>query len=63
MNIIDKIEKIYGQKIAVLRLAAEGLEIDGEHHKQWYLEEILRTLGFDVDNPDLEDSWKRGIAP
>lgn len=30
-------------------LAIEGLQTDGGHHKQWYLEEIAKTLGVDLE--------------
>jgi hypothetical protein len=40
-------------------LAREGLGTDGEDHKQWYLEEILKALGGTLDY----DNHERGIAP
>jgi hypothetical protein len=41
---------------------AEGLQIDGEHHKQWYLEQVLLRLG--LSEKDLEDlGHERGVAP
>ena len=30
-------------------LAIDGLFTDGAHHKQWYLEQILETLGINLD--------------
>ena len=42
-----------------LELALEGLTIDGAHHKQWYLEEIVKALGCDVP----EELVGEGIAP
>jgi hypothetical protein len=46
-------------------LAFHGLTTDGDHHKQWYLEQIVRELGF---NPEefvvaTELHWEPGIAP
>jgi len=37
----------------------EGLQTDGEDHKQWYLEQILVRLGASLEN--LE--YKPGVAP
>jgi len=42
-------------------LAAEGLVEDGAHHKQWYLEEILKTL--DANEEDWPSDWTPGISP
>ena len=52
----------------VRKLAAEGLCFDGGHHKQWYLEEILKALGVDLDamrDEELEKGydWEPGIPP
>jgi len=43
-----------------LELARDGLHIDGAHHKQWYLEEILKSLGEDLPS---EEEYEPGIAP
>ena len=37
------------KKRTVLNLIVHGLETDGAHHKQWYLEQIAIRLGFDLD--------------
>ena len=37
-----------------------GLCTDGEHHKQWYLEQIAKALGIDLTEP-LD--YEKGIAP
>jgi len=51
-------------------LATNGLLTDGGHHKQWYLEEILKAL--DVDLGELRKElnseepaydWEPGIPP
>ncbi len=36
----------FNEEIKVLCL--DGLGTDGAHHKQWYLEEILKKLGYSV---------------
>jgi len=53
-----------------LHLAHIGLFIDGGHHKQWFLEEILKALDVDLDelraayeqNSEY-GAWESGIAP
>lgn len=42
----------------------EALTTDGAHHKQWFLEEILRTVAKEQFN-DIKDkyNWEEGIAP
>jgi hypothetical protein len=41
-----------------------GLETDGAHHKQWYLEEILKTIA-PSDYGKLKEwhRWEDGVAP
>ena len=46
----------------------EGLATDGGHHKQWYLEQILIKLGFDLEALRKEFQgkgydWEGGIPP
>lgn len=48
-------------QLKVLHLALEGLEVDGEHHKQWYLERIVETLG--CKKLLISLGSKKGIAP
>lgn len=43
----------------VVELAGAGLTTDGAHHKQWFLEQILETLGYPTHGIPHED----GIAP
>jgi hypothetical protein len=46
----------------ILSLAEKALCTDGEHHKQWYLEQIAKELGladFEIDDLGAD----RGIAP
>ena len=39
--------------------------IDGAHHKDWVLQEILETAqGEPLSDEDLEElEWERGVAP
>lgn len=52
----------------IKELCISGLLTDGAHHKQWFFEEILGTLGLDLNKlrAELEAddySWEEGIAP
>ena len=40
------------------RLVNEALQIDGGHHKQWYLEQIAREFDLNIDG-----DHEPGIAP
>lgn len=50
-------------------LCVGALYTDGAHHKQWYLEQILKVLGFDLDVIRAEQvaadygEWEEGIVP
>ena len=51
-----------------ISLAMDGLCTDGEHHKQWYLEQILKALGVNLKelNTKMQEddyAWESGIAP
>ncbi len=41
-------------------LVIGGLTTDGEHHKQWYLEQIANALGIELTQ---ELDYEKGIAP
>ena len=38
----------------VEHLLYEGLQTDGDHHKQWYLHQIAQKLSIDLDVIDVE---------
>jgi hypothetical protein len=40
-------------------LIIQALTVEGEHHKQWYLQRIAEVLEADVSEHDIEE----GIAP
>lgn len=50
-------------KERIIELLAEGLQIDGAHHKQWYLNEALTLL--DEETAEDVEKWTgdTGIAP
>jgi hypothetical protein len=58
---LEKID-ISGVK-KVVNLAIDGLLVDGGHHKQWYLEEILKTFGVNLNELQKECEFEKGIAP
>ena len=64
-----KIEKSnYLQEDSLKSFIVNGLETDGGHHKQWYLEQILFRLGFNPNKIREEErkegyDWENGVAP
>lgn len=50
--------------VRIEELALEALQIDGSHHKQWYLEKILEVCGWE-DPEELQKACphEEGIAP
>lgn len=52
----------------IKELIKEGLNCDGAHHKQWYLEEVLKLLGYKIEDirkemSDAEYYAEEGIPP
>lgn len=50
----------------IMRFALEGVMTDGGHHKQYYLEQIIRELSQDknaIKTLREEFGWEEGIAP
>lgn len=47
----------------IKKLVIEGVQTDGAHHKQWYLEEILRLI--DPIEAEFYEKYigKEGIPP
>ncbi len=43
-------------------LISEGLQTDGAHHKQWYLEQVLLRMGY-KESDLVELGHERGVAP
>ena len=46
----------------IKQLCINGLVTDGEHHKQWYFEEILKILGVDLEKL-FDDLLNAGYEP
>jgi len=55
---IEITQENYGK---LRKLVEGGLQNDTAHHKQWYLEQIAKVLGIDVDLDEL--GVEEGIAP
>lgn len=59
------------QVAEALDLAMSGMATDGGHHKQWYLDQIVRALTRELYESCVQDfehkfgprSWDEGIAP
>jgi len=48
----------------IIEVLKDGLQTDGSHHKQWYLNEVLKLINADIAK-DVETHWTHdgGIAP
>ncbi|MBA7624550.1 hypothetical protein ES703_31959 [subsurface metagenome] len=44
-------------------IALEAIQVDGGHHKQWYLEKILELCGWDSEQLQKIYPHEEGIAP
>jgi uncharacterized protein (UPF0262 family) len=44
----EEVEALPPSDIKAIEYGLRGLHIDGEHHKQWIIEEMLRALGVDL---------------
>ena len=51
-------------KKRIIELLKDGLQTDGGHHKQWYLNEVLKLVDLEIAQ-DVERHWTHdyGIAP
>ncbi len=52
-------------KRQIFKLCLDALLTNGGHHKQWYLEEIMRTLIAEerLEKLRAKHEWEEGIAP
>jgi len=48
----------------IIEVLKDGLQTDGAHHKQWYLNEVMKLINADIAK-DVETHWTHdgGIAP
>lgn len=63
-------DKNEDQTNKIILLLMEGLYTDGGHHKQWYLDQVLKELIPDQYEKIYNDvvkhdgeGWDKGIAP
>lgn len=52
----DKLTKI-------ISLCTDALQTDGSHHKQWYIEQIMETAGFNIELWRNQIGWEAGVPP
>ena len=55
-------------KVVIFNLARNALETQERHHVQWYLEQILEVLGYDLEELRRQEQkagyeWEPGIPP
>lgn len=50
-------------RVSIQGLCYNALRTDGVHHKQWFLEEILKLVSTPVEYERVKDEWQPGIAP
>lgn len=68
-KVLSRISSLLTEREAQVReLCIGGLLTDGAHHKDWYLEEIIKSMGFDIEKIREEEKkkgyeWESGIAP
>lgn len=68
-NRVDEIEGLLRDqlvaRVSIQGLAYNALRTDGAHHKQFYLEEILRlvTEPKEYERVRVDSEWKPGIEP
>ena len=53
------------EKDRIFKLCLEGLTTDGGHHKQWYLEKILKLVTTSKAQQEISKQlqYESGIAP
>ncbi len=61
---IEQRDRLAANNNRVIELLKDGLQTDGSHHKQWYLNEVLKLINADIAK-DVEMHWThdKGIAP
>lgn len=52
-------QRMHDRYYRVAELVGAGIMADGEHHKQWFLEQIYTELGLDPERM----GGRRGVAP
>ena len=60
-NVIRRIAKHVNQD--AIKLIVEYGWIDGAHHKQWVLDQVLRQLAGDEYAAIVPTDWDTGVSP
>ena len=50
-------------KTKIKNMIIEALITDGSHHKQYFLEELLKDFVIDFERYKNKYQWEEGIAP
>lgn len=50
-------------KERIIELLTNGLQTDGAHHKQWYLNEVLKLVDAEIAKEVEQWTADAGIAP
>jgi len=50
-------------KEEVIELLKDGLQTDGGHHKQWYLNEVLKLIDSQIAKEVEDRTGDAGISP
>jgi hypothetical protein len=63
-SVTEQRDRLAANNNRVIELLKDGLQTDGSHHKQWYLNEVLKLINADIAK-DVEMHWThdKGIAP
>ncbi len=63
-KVTEQRDRLAANNNRVIELLKDGLQTDGSHHKQWYLNEVLKLINADIAK-DVEMHWThdKGIAP
>lgn len=48
-------------KERIIELLKDGLQTDGAHHKQWYLNEVLKLVDLQIAK-DVEEHWTHDVG-
>lgn len=51
------------EQLSIQAFAYNALRCDGAHHKQWFLEEILKLVSKPEEYERVKEEWKAGIEP
>jgi len=62
-TIKEVLVRIDGDLAKVQKLCLQGLDTDGAHHKQWYLERILEIVIGEDEFESRKGMWEEGIVP